>query len=443
MLDPAVFAAPAMRAALAQRDISQVYRLLNEAGVPQRTIAALVGQSQSEVSDILKGRQVQAYDVLERICTGLGVPREAMGLSYGVYPVDSPVSEPSEEDEADVLRRQFDHLLTVAGVATLGTAIPGLGKLSPAVPPGQPMSVPARIGRADVEAIRDLTTAVRVAARTVGGQAGPACSLADWADRCLTAEASDAARQALLSALADLHVIAAWCCHDSYAPVPAHQHFTQAVTLATEAGDSYQASYALRYAAMMLIHRDQPNNALKLTQLAELHLADAPRDDPRVAPLRSGLAVVSARVQAQLADPGSEVAARRIRSELARSRDGGDPPSLHQRADMDLTTSLVHLRLGSLDIAESMAAVSVRTFAQGHHGREGVLAGITLARVHLLAGEPDAARLVAQAIEAVPPLRSGVARTALAPLAQDLETRSRPDFAELARRAQKIAMTRM
>jgi hypothetical protein len=110
---------------------------------------------------------------------------------------------------------------------------------------------------------------------------------------------------------------------------------------------------------------------------------------------------------------------------------------------MDLGTSDVHLHLGSLDTAESLAAVSARTFAQGNHGREGVQAGIILARVHLITGEPDAARLVAQAIEAVLPLRSGVARTRLALLARDLETRSGPDFAELARRAQTIATTRM
>jgi hypothetical protein len=342
-----------------------------------------------------------------------------------------------------VLRRQFERLLALAGAAALGTAIPGLGNSSPVVAPGQPMSVPARIGRADVAAIGELTRAVAVAARTVGGQAGPACSLAGWADRCLRAQASDTDRTALLSALADLHVIAAWCCHDSYAPIPAHQHFTQAVELATEAGDSYRASYALRYAATMLNDRDQPDNALKLTQLAELHLADAPRDDPRVAPLRSQLAVVSALAQAQLADPGSAVAARRIRSELARSRDGWEPPSLHGRADMDLTTSSVHLHLGALDTAESTAAVSARTFAQGNLGRGGVQAGIIVARVHLIADEPDAARLAAQAIEAVLPLRSGIARTRLTLLAQDLETRSRPDFAELARQARTIAATRL
>jgi transcriptional regulator with XRE-family HTH domain len=446
MLDPAVFAAPAMRAALAARDISQVYRLLNKAGVAQRTIAVLVGQSQSEVSEIIKGRQVQAYDVLERICTGLGAPRAVMGLSSGAYPGDNPVVKLSEEDEAEVLRRQFDHLLAMAGVAVLGTTVPGLGEvLNPAaLPPGRPLGVPTRVGRADVEATRKVTRAVAEVARTVGGQAGLACSLADWADRCLTAEASDTDRKALLSALADLHVIVAWCCHDSYAPVAAHQHFARAVELATQAGDGYRVSYALRHAAAMLINRDQPNNALKLAQLAELHLADAPRDDPRVAPLRSQLLVVSALAQAQLAAPGSEVAAaRRVRSALARSRDGYEPPSLHGHADMDLWASWVHLHLGSLDTAESMAAVSVQTFAQGNYGREGVLAGVTLARVHLITGEPDAARLAAQAIEAVLPLRSGVARTRLALLARDLKTRSGPDFAELARRAQTIATTRM
>jgi transcriptional regulator with XRE-family HTH domain len=445
MLDPALFAAPVMRAALAARDISQVYRLLNAAGVPQRTIAALVGQSQSEVSEIINGRQVQAYAVLGRICTGLGVPREAMGLSSGGYPGGSPVVELSAEDEAEVLRRQFDHLLAVAGVAAWGTVVPGLGRLlSPAaLPSDRPLGVPARIGRADVEAIRDVTTAVAEAARTVGGQAGLASALADWADRCLTAEASDAARQALLAALADLHVIAAWCCHDSYAPIPAHWHFARAVELATEAGDSYRASYALRYAAGMLDDRGQPNNALKLVQLAQPHLADAPRNDPRVAPLRSQLVAVSALAQAQLADPGSEVAARRVRSALARSQDGYEPPSLHHRAEMEMLASWVHLQLGALDTAESLAAVSARTFAEVNHGRGGVQAGITVARVHLLAGEPDAAHLAAQAIEAVLPLRSGLARTKLAPLAQDLHTRSGPDLVELARQAQKIATTRV
>jgi len=69
-----------VRATLAERDIGGLFRVLrDDAGLTQRTIAELTGQSQSEVSEILKGRRVLAYDVLVRICEGLGVPRELMG----------------------------------------------------------------------------------------------------------------------------------------------------------------------------------------------------------------------------------------------------------------------------------------------------------------------------------------------------------------------------
>jgi transcriptional regulator with XRE-family HTH domain len=144
---------PGMPEALASREIATVrYRLLSKHGVPQRQIAAATGQSQSEVCEILKGRQVQAYDVLVRICEGLGVPREVMGLGFGAYAVDSPARQPDGEDEADVLRRQFAHLLALAGAAVVGTPIPGVGELlaNPRMP-DQVSDVPSRVGRADVE----------------------------------------------------------------------------------------------------------------------------------------------------------------------------------------------------------------------------------------------------------------------------------------------------
>lgn len=81
--------------ALAERDIETVYRLLVEHEVSQRYLAELVGQSQSEVSEILHGRQVQSYAVLERIAQGLGVSRGAMGMSYGGDGEGTPVYEDS------------------------------------------------------------------------------------------------------------------------------------------------------------------------------------------------------------------------------------------------------------------------------------------------------------------------------------------------------------
>ena len=70
-----------MRYALATRDIGRVYQVVHQHGFSQQRIAALTGQSQPEVSAIMKGRRVMAYDVLARIFDGLGVPRGYVGMA--------------------------------------------------------------------------------------------------------------------------------------------------------------------------------------------------------------------------------------------------------------------------------------------------------------------------------------------------------------------------
>jgi predicted XRE-type DNA-binding protein len=80
---------PAMTEALAGRDMATVYRLLQEHGLSQRSIAARTGQSQSEISEVMSGRRIVSYDVLVRIADGLGVSRGYLGLAYhppGPYP---------------------------------------------------------------------------------------------------------------------------------------------------------------------------------------------------------------------------------------------------------------------------------------------------------------------------------------------------------------------
>ncbi|MGH3437946.1 MAG: helix-turn-helix domain-containing protein [Pseudonocardiaceae bacterium] len=437
--DLELLAVPGMCAALASRDISTVYRLLTQAGVTQRVIAQATGQSQSEVCEILQGRQVMGYDVLVRIAAGLGVPREAMGLGYGAYAEDS-ADEPGEEAESDVLRRQFSHLLALAGAAAFGATVPGVGELlNDSSPPGLRMDTPSRIGTTDVGVIRSYTASLATAARTIGGQAHPAAALAEWADGYLRADASPPTRVALLSALSQLHVIVAWCCHDSYAPRAAVHHFGQAVKLATQAEDNVAASYALRHAAMMFLDRREPNDALKLVQLAQVHLNDAPGQDPRAAPLQAWLSAENALALAEMS--GSDSTASRARSQLDCARDGYDPPGSHARAEMELLAAQVHLRLGSLDTAEAMAATSVRTF--GVDRREGILAEIISALLHVQTGEPDGLPMADSVVSATATLRSGVARAELAPLATALEARPSSEHAQLARRARQIATTRV
>ena len=70
---------PAMVAACVARDVAAIFRILLAGGMHQREIAALVRMSQSEVSEILSGRRVMAYDVLVRVADGLGIPRGMMG----------------------------------------------------------------------------------------------------------------------------------------------------------------------------------------------------------------------------------------------------------------------------------------------------------------------------------------------------------------------------
>src|SRR2546430_6570637 len=106
-IPPEEWEKPEMRNALAAREVSSVYRQLRRTGVSQRQIAALTGQSQSEVSEILKGRQVMAYDVLARIADGLGVPRGYMGLAYDEVTADriARAQEGSNAEESEGVER--------------------------------------------------------------------------------------------------------------------------------------------------------------------------------------------------------------------------------------------------------------------------------------------------------------------------------------------------
>lgn len=143
----------------------------DDAGLAQRQIAALTGQTQSEVSEILKGRQVIAYDVLVRLADGLGIPPERMGLSWwgadGVWygPGDAyservEVAEPPEGDE--MLRRQFERLLSLGAAAAFGAPIPGVGDVAAVTAPPLPAEPVGRIGKADVAMIRTCRERLRV-----------------------------------------------------------------------------------------------------------------------------------------------------------------------------------------------------------------------------------------------------------------------------------------
>src|SRR3954451_3304680 len=262
---------PEMRAALASREISAVYRLLRKHGVSQRQIAAMTGQSQSEVSEILKGRQVMAYDVLTRIADGLGVPRGYMGLAYDeatqIRVVGSADGRQAEEDES-VKRRRF---LAHAAQVTMGAAVFGPESGTWAAGPAR-TPAPGRIGMTDVRQVEAATRALRSLDYQYGGGFCRDAVVAQlsWGQQMLSASGTDVVKQRLHVALADLHNLAGWTSFDIGLIDSARNHFGRALELA-KAGNSNQLVANILYRmGRVYLHKEAPDDALKMFQLGQI-----------------------------------------------------------------------------------------------------------------------------------------------------------------------------
>lgn len=423
-----VLATDQARRALAAHDIATVYRLLREAGVSQRQIAELTGQSQSEVSEILSGRRVMAYDVLERICEGLDVPREWMGLAYhgDAEPAGPDVGE--EMDEA--MKRRA--LIALAGATLVGAPVLGEVLHIPARP-ATPTPLPSRLGATDVTAIKKLTAELRTMARTYGGCADVITGVAYRSRPLMSVSASEEIHAELGSALADLHTLAGWCCVDAGHHDQARAHFASAMDLAATSGDGCQMASALRHTGIQMIDAGAYNDGLKAYQLGLIKLSESP-DSPEVAEATAWLTAESA---LPLAAMGQREAAQRA---IATAREQFRTADMFDDADMDYLIACVYRRLGRLDSAETFAASSVRKWAvEGTSRRTSVEADIVLATLHTQTGQSDAAALARRAIAGVVPLRSVRARRVkLVPLVEALDARTDSTSRALAASARQV-----
>jgi len=422
-----VWERPEMRTALAQRDIGRVYKLLKQDGVTQREIARRTGQSQSEVSEIIQGRQVRDVTVLERIADGLGVPRELMRLlehapDDDAYPgQEEPQSGTALEVTDDMLRRDA---LALGSLAAFGQVIVGTlaGKIMH--PGGGPL--PSRLGMTDVAEIAGETERLRTAARAAGGQARNGVAVAAHFRQLTQVPATEVVAKSLGSELAELHELVGWCCFDSGLYRHAMWHYREAANLARRVGDGYRVASALRYVGVVEQWSGQLNGAVKYYQMASFKLGTQDPD------LSAWLHAVSA---SALADMGHEQAA----DYLAKARDGWQATEASERADQNYQSALVYTKLGRLDLAEQLAA-SIN--GAGRHRPVGAFANVLRATLHVQTGEPRGLLTAKSAIDAVAPLRSVLARERLQPLAVALETRPGSDAKELARQARQVVTTR-
>jgi len=238
-------------------------------GVSYRRIATLVGMSQSQVAEIISGRQVLAYDVLVRIAEGLGVPRELMGLAYtdGPHAAYDGDEVPAPEVDEAVQRRRFLN-------ATRGIVVPAV--FHHVVPPSCLPDGPATARRPDAAAVQDRRQRRRGAAhphRTDARTTAPAraetiSAVAHHSTRLMGVTGDKHVKADLGAALAELHTLAGWSAFDSgAAPDAIRGHFSCALDFAMEAGDNYRASNAVYHAAMTR-ENDAPDESLNLLRIA-------------------------------------------------------------------------------------------------------------------------------------------------------------------------------
>lgn len=342
-LDPALWERPQMRQALAARDMATVYRSLQRIGVSQRHIAALTAQSQSEISEILKGRQVMAYEVLGRIADGLGIPRGYMGLAYDAScaaPAPAAAEHRDDPSEDEQVRRLLAHAAQVTIGATCGDAEQWPEPLTHTETP-----VPHRIGLADVEQIETVTRTLRALDYRHGGGVCRDAVVAQlaWSQRLLRATCPESVTLRLHQALADQHNLAGWTSFDVGLYGAARSHLARALEQAKHARNPSLAANVLYRMGRVHLHCDRILDALRFFQLGQICAQDA-SCERTVAMLFAN----EAWAYALLGD--SDLALKSINragDELARARDREPPAwvSFFGAADLDATSGMVHADL--------------------------------------------------------------------------------------------------
>ncbi|GII06261.1 XRE family transcriptional regulator [Planomonospora parontospora subsp. parontospora] len=385
-IDPVVWESPQMRQALSVRDMATVYRLLQRIGISQHRIAALTAQSQSEISEILKGRQVMAYEVLARIADGLGIPRGFMGLAYDACAgsLAGPVAEPpGDGDEDEKVRR----LLARAAQVSIGAAVEDTEGWTQPLPLVQ-TPVPQKIGLADVEQIEAVTRTLRALDYQHGGGICRDAVVAQlaWSQQLLHATCSPQVALRLHQALADQHNLAGWTSFDVGLYGPARNHLARALEQAKHAGNPSLAANVLYRMGRVHLHCDRLRDALRFFQLGQICAQDA-SCERTVAMLCAN----EAWAYALLGD--AELALKslhRAQDEFARSCDHPFPVwvSFFGPADLDALSGMVHAGLTDdhLDVAVEFLTTALRQ-REASMTRSRAFELTALATVQLRAGE--------------------------------------------------------
>jgi transcriptional regulator with XRE-family HTH domain len=417
---------PAMRKACASRDIAAIFRFLRDGGMTQRELAVLVRMNQSEVSAILAGRQVQAYDVLVRVADGLEIPRGLIGLAYGE---DAPDESAGEGDD-DVERRK---LLAFAGALLFGA--PVFGEPEPLAPVRRVLvDPPQRVGQSDVATYETTVARLHALQRQVGGRATrePLAATASVGELLLAAEGTDDVKQPLRLLVSDAHRRAGWAAGDLRLVDDYRYHVHAALDFA--AGDGDRIAQVLCMAGAMEKSFGQEDFALQVLQIGQA--AAATSADPQVRAVIAGESVAGYVAVGRHDTARKELITARS---LFNDADAGQSlPDFASYGNGHGVLASAELKLGNFDAARTEILTALRRRPKADICST-ALDTVILAMVNIRAGEVgEAIRTTQQALVLVQQVGSYRLRDRMMPLAVELEKRNDSTCRDLARAVRAV-----
>ena len=258
-IPPAFWERPDVCQALRQRDMSALFRLLQQyLGLSQMRIGTAVGLGQGRMSEVINGiRKIRDVKVFERIADGLDMPDHArvlLGLTprqITAPPPRSPVATSGQD--AELLRQ-----ITAAG----------------------------RIDATVVRVLQGETDNIRLLDRRLGAPAvaGKLDAHIGQIETSLRYSLRPGNRQQLARALADASALAGWQAIDMNRLPRAWAHFERATAAAREAADPCLLAFAAGEQAYVLLDLHRPAEALAMVRAAYEETRDRhPAPGPQLA----------------------------------------------------------------------------------------------------------------------------------------------------------------
>jgi hypothetical protein len=424
--------------ACAKRDLGAVITVLNGHGVTQGLIAELTGIRQGRLSEYARRKRApMASATFEAFASGLGMPaaaRQALGLANGqprslslrlapsqhTAAPDTGLEYPGTPGQAvDAVTMLWRGDLTSQRSSEKDPVVPAAWNdatiewlVAPTSDPGGDTGSPGsvHVGISDVERFKaTIEMFAQLDDRFGGGHARQSLIqyLSNDGDRLLRGQCPETVRTALMSAVAEATLLAAWMSYDS-APLSGlgQRYFIQALGLAQAAGNRLLGAGILDAMSHQATYTGRFQEAANLARAAKTGTTGV-----ATATLTAHFHTMEARALARLGDAKAcdQALSQAVRQFERRTPENG-PDWFQYFNEAELSAEFGHC-LRDLNRAADAAHHAERSTAiadSASFGRSDFFATMVLADAYLADGEPEQACATAlAALTAGEKIRSG------------------------------------